>query len=180
MRNTSAEAYAKIEDSGLLTGLRWSVYAHLFHHGPLTAHEVASALAGYQIDSIRPRFAELETLRVIEVVGERECSITEMKALVWDVTAYVPSKTGVLVQARKFWIVVRANGAKLVFETAEEAAAENCATKEVIAVKEVGKRRLLKAKPPEQVTTNSVPQVSQEPVKPPTRIPVYVDRFRRR
>jgi hypothetical protein len=39
-----------------------------------------------------PRFAELERVGVIAVVGEKDCSVTGRNVLLWDVTEKLPIK----------------------------------------------------------------------------------------
>ncbi len=109
MRTTSIQAYEQVKASGLVTGLRLKVYSALHECGPLTAHEVAQLpdLRTHQLDSVRPRFAELEDLGVIASVGERECTVTHMKALVWDVTDHVPDEAFDKPKARIFWLIKR-------------------------------------------------------------------------
>lgn len=96
-RKTSREAFDAIQRGGLLTKLKLRVYAQLFAFGPLTAGECAKVLiqatnGRTQIDSIRPRFAQLKALGVIEEVGERICNVTGHKAILWDVTGNLPVK----------------------------------------------------------------------------------------
>lgn len=93
-RRTSIETYHAIKDNGLLSELRWRVYDLLFHHGPLTQMELCrkNADPGVQDRSLMPRFAELEKMGVIEVIGERICTITGRMVLVWDVTDRLPVK----------------------------------------------------------------------------------------
>ena len=47
-----------------------------------TAGEIASVMA-YQIDSVRPRFAELEREGVIHKSGEKMCEVTNMICHTW-------------------------------------------------------------------------------------------------
>lgn len=93
-RRTSVEAFHAIESQGLLSKRRFEVYKTLFHHGPLTAGETAKRLesTGAQIDSIRPRFAELKRAGVIVECGVRMCNVTGMRCMVWDVTEHLPAK----------------------------------------------------------------------------------------
>jgi len=91
-RRTSVAAYTKIKDQGLLSTRRFQAYEALYHHGPLTAAECWKKCPGAQIDSIRPRMAELRDLGVIVEVGEKECSVTGMRAILWDVTEALPKK----------------------------------------------------------------------------------------
>jgi hypothetical protein len=89
MRDTSIEAYEKIREDGTLSRMRWRVYQHLFHHGPLTAREVDHGLSspGDHAASYHKRLSELEQMGVVATGDERECSITGMRCLTWDVTS---------------------------------------------------------------------------------------------
>ena len=44
VRSTSADAYRKIRDEGLLSERRWQVYDALFAHGPCTGMELLEAM----------------------------------------------------------------------------------------------------------------------------------------
>lgn len=92
MRQTSLEAYEAIKRSGLLRGLFVAVYGVLYEHGPLTAGETAKRIPGHQLNSISPRFAELQRRGVIQPVGTRLCTVTGQNAIIWDVTANLPAK----------------------------------------------------------------------------------------
>jgi len=98
-RKTSAEAFAKIQ--GILGGIQLEVYNHIYNGGPLTAGEIAQKMPQYQIDSVRNRPSELEKMGVIEVVGERICSITGFTAALWDVTAVVPDRAKLKAEKKK-------------------------------------------------------------------------------
>lgn len=97
VRTTSAEVYRRIEAEGLLSERRWQVYSTLYEHGPLTASELWRKVErrfglDYLINhNVNPRLAELRELGVVAEVGQRECSITGNRAIVWDVTANLPA-----------------------------------------------------------------------------------------
>lgn len=92
MRTTSLNVYRAIEDSGVLGGLQWAVYAHIFKHGPLTQNELFRYYFPNVItDSIKPRFSELLAMGCIKEVGSRACQVTGNEALIWDVTEHVPA-----------------------------------------------------------------------------------------
>jgi hypothetical protein len=93
-RATSNRAYREIKRSGLLSRMRWRVYRTVFHHGPLTAHELDNHLASPEETktSYHKRLSELQRVGVCRVVGERPCSITGRNALLWDVTDALPTK----------------------------------------------------------------------------------------
>jgi hypothetical protein len=90
-RSTSIEAYKHIQETGLLTKLKWDIYKALYHDGPLTQNELISRnFHNTPTRSLTPRFAELNRLGVIRVVGRRMCSTSGRDALVWDVTSNLP------------------------------------------------------------------------------------------
>lgn len=97
-RQTSIQAYNMIKENGLLSRRRWEVYDVLFRHGPLTANEVFVKL---QEENIGPynaasnsaaRFSELRNSCVIYEVRERQCAVTGMNVIEWDVTDRLPLK----------------------------------------------------------------------------------------
>lgn len=91
-RQTSIDIYREIEASGLLTKLRWQVYACLFKFGPLSQNETSYKLRGKLSWGINPRFSELEKMGVIISVGERSDRHTGNNVLVWDTTNNLPKK----------------------------------------------------------------------------------------
>lgn len=96
-RATSSEAYIKNMKSGLIKGLRRKIYMALNEFPDSTGNEIANLreFSTYQIDSVRPRFAEMEAAGLIRVTGERECSISKSKAVTWDITDHVYTKEDV-------------------------------------------------------------------------------------
>lgn len=96
VRKTSIEAYHKIKDGGLLSERRWQVYACVFEHGPMTSAEAFRIINGYNpiknITQSRARFTELREMGVFAEVGEKICSVTNHKAILWDVTDKLPVK----------------------------------------------------------------------------------------
>lgn len=90
-RHTSSEAYAINLESGYIDGIRLEVYTALHRAPGSTAHEIAntSPLSNHQIDSVRPRFAELERAKLIVAGEARECRISKMKALTWALTSAI-------------------------------------------------------------------------------------------
>lgn len=93
MRQTSIETYQQIEEGGLLSEMRWTVYRTLFHHGPLTGRELNQRLGegATTSASYHKRLSELELLGVAYVTRERVCTITGRNACEWDVTDKLPS-----------------------------------------------------------------------------------------
>lgn len=93
MRETSVAVYRQIKAEGLLSRRRMEVYTCIFEHGPLTCGETVDKLqriSGVLQHSITPRFAELNDMGVITIVGERMCSVTGRECLLWDVTNRLP------------------------------------------------------------------------------------------
>jgi hypothetical protein len=92
MRQTSLAAYNEIRESGLLSRMRWVVYDHLYHHGPLTRTEVDLNLK--RDDEVNPsyhkRLSELERVGVVTTVGRKTCAITGKECELWDVTDALP------------------------------------------------------------------------------------------
>jgi len=88
IRQTSIQAYREIEARGLLSKVRWLVYAHLYTHGPLTGSELNTQMGGV---GYHKRLSELERLGVATTVGRKTCSITRRECELWDVTAYLPT-----------------------------------------------------------------------------------------
>lgn len=93
-RQTSAETYYKIEQDGLLKGLRLEVYRALFKNGPMTQMETCRAINNPSIQdrSLMPRFAELKQMGVISEVKERPCRITKRNTIEWAITENLPIK----------------------------------------------------------------------------------------
>jgi len=94
-RHTSDEAYAINLQSGLITGLHYLIYRIIHDIPHSTAHEVADTppLDSFQIDSVRPRFAELESARLISYTGERKCKRSGMCVLTWAITGEIATET---------------------------------------------------------------------------------------
>lgn len=92
-RRTSALVYRQIQEEGLLSKLRFQVYAVLYDHGPLTCKEVLRYLPdGVERDSVSPRMKELVRLGVVAEHGERLCTVSDRQAVLWDVTDQLPVK----------------------------------------------------------------------------------------
>jgi hypothetical protein len=89
MRSTSIEAYLQIQEEGLLAKTRLAVYQWLYHNGPATARQVE-----YGMDNIHAhkRLPELRNSGVVQETGKGVCPITGRRAIVWDVTANLPTK----------------------------------------------------------------------------------------
>lgn len=99
VRDTSIEAYRAIEESGLLSQRRHQVYKTLFEYGPCTANELAKNFWKMEFKiprnvnlNIVTRLGELRDLGVAKEVRTRQCSITGMNVIEWDVTSNLPIK----------------------------------------------------------------------------------------
>jgi len=93
IRDTSIDAYRKIEAEGLLSKLKWDVYSCLFKHGPMTQGETwKKHFPKSQRHNICPRFAELERYGVIKSVGTKPCPVSGVEVMLWDVTSKLPKR----------------------------------------------------------------------------------------
>lgn len=93
IRQTSIKAFNEIKSRGLLSQKRQEVYEILFKHGPATAMELRSHFPKGTVDSqIRARLNELRECGCAAEIMERECSVTGMKVILWDVTSKTPTK----------------------------------------------------------------------------------------
>lgn len=90
-RQTSIEAFKAIEERGLLSRRRWEAYEALFNHGPFTASEGAQHVSMRKND-LSSRLHELVAWGVAREVGTKECSITGLEVIVFDVTSGMPSR----------------------------------------------------------------------------------------
>lgn len=91
---TSIQAYNEIKENGLLSIRQFQVYHILVCHGPLSGGEIWHNYLKEeaQIDSIRPRLAELERLGVITAIGEKVSPITGKTVILWNSTGNIPIK----------------------------------------------------------------------------------------
>lgn len=96
MRQTSIEAYNFIKFNNILSERRWQVYDVVFHHGPMTSAEAFVILNRlYPIKNLtqsRARFTELRDMGAFYEVKVRQCSVSGMQAIEWDVTNRIPGK----------------------------------------------------------------------------------------
>lgn len=104
MRSTSLAAYITIRDTNLLSAKRWQAYDALYRSpGSLTHNELQARIdeefygdathgrAVYR-NNIVARLGELRDMGVVVEVGEKECSISGMTCIAWDVTDKLPRK----------------------------------------------------------------------------------------
>jgi hypothetical protein len=90
-RETSIEAYHKIEAEGLLSRRRWEVYDFVYKHGPVIVRDAWKSIApGTSTGSISTRFSELERMGVLKEVGQQLDESTGMTVILWDVTENLP------------------------------------------------------------------------------------------
>jgi hypothetical protein len=97
-RRTSADAYRTIEENGLLGHMMFQVYKILFTYGPMTAGEVFQMGLDLKVwnkavkGGICARLTDLRDRQVACEVGERECQLSGMRTILWDVTEKLPVK----------------------------------------------------------------------------------------
>lgn len=95
IRTTSIESYNKIREGSLLSERRLQVYEVLFEHGPMTANELFRILMGKTTitqSNIHARLNEMREMGCVREIGKRECSVTNNKVILWDVTDSLPEK----------------------------------------------------------------------------------------
>lgn len=92
IRKTSIETYHQIEAEGLLSKMRFEVYAALFDHGPASSGELAIHIEGTSRNNVATRMTELRNAGVVEEVGEKVCTVTGRNVITWDVTGNLPKK----------------------------------------------------------------------------------------
>jgi hypothetical protein len=85
---TSIASYDKLVRSGKVKGLRLAVVSVIAGApGPMTSGEVIKEVQTTrpktQMNSLSPRFAELEEMGVLEPAGERTCRVTGKLAIIW-------------------------------------------------------------------------------------------------
>jgi hypothetical protein len=84
-RQTSIDAYRNLVEGGVLAEKNSVVYKHLFHNGA-TTQKKTERFFNDRTYTLRPRFAQLEKMGLIECVGEETCDETGKKNMLWDVT----------------------------------------------------------------------------------------------
>ena len=96
-RKTSVAVYNQIQSEGLLSKMRWRVYAKLYSMGPATAAELAQTFGQSrggrgESGNVHARLNELLERGVAEVLRERECTVTKRVVNEYDVTDQLPTK----------------------------------------------------------------------------------------
>lgn len=93
IRDTSVEAYHKIQSNGLLSQLRFAVYSYVFKNGPCTIRQAIIDMSTKNATySISTRFSELEKIGVLKTIGITTCKYSGNDVLLWDVTSALPKK----------------------------------------------------------------------------------------
>lgn len=92
VRDTSAEAYHAICDSGDVGKQQKRVYEYIYRHGPCTGNEVAKGLYSHHNSGPRARITELKEAGLLKEVGRVDDPITGRRAIQWDVTSEMPKK----------------------------------------------------------------------------------------
>ena len=99
MRQTSIDAWKRINDEGLVGPFQLDVYNIFYNHGPITAGQ---AWSHYKVqhpntqrgrNEVAKRVSELQTLGVMKETGMKTtCPVTGFEAMLWDVTENIPRK----------------------------------------------------------------------------------------
>lgn len=150
-RQTSLAAYRAIKESGTLSARRWQAYDALYRQGPMTGQELAACT---KIPGMWKRCAELSELGLVYEAAVRACRVTGQAAVAWDVTAAMPAPPEEKRQLRTFWLVkrpgrigqafVKKSQAETAYATEQERLANASDPVELIAVKEILPRRVVK------------------------------------
>src|SRR5687768_4770729 len=89
-RQTSIQAYKKIQQNGLLSQNRLLVYRALYEWGPCTAGELSIHLMPMRHAAVSARLSELVRWKVAKEVGTKTCTKSGHTCLVFDVTDKLP------------------------------------------------------------------------------------------
>jgi uroporphyrinogen-III synthase len=93
MRETTAEAYRKAKESGLIKGLKLQVFHIICTVGPITANELRSRIDDKSNSGVySTRLSELERMGVIRGLEKRKCRVTGNMAIEWEATGEPPRK----------------------------------------------------------------------------------------
>lgn len=96
-RRTSAQTFAEIKASGLLSNRRMQVYQILYHHGAMTGAQVAQVFkskygpTGHS-ENIRNRLTELRDMGCVVETGVVTCPISGRNVLQWQTNDEMPQK----------------------------------------------------------------------------------------
>jgi hypothetical protein len=94
IRGTSVEIYYKLKAAGVLTNLRMQVFRCLVFNPSLTGaevHQIINASRKCWVSTVRARITELYETGFISAGNTRKCSVTDVKALTWDIMPEVPA-----------------------------------------------------------------------------------------
>jgi hypothetical protein len=90
VRSTSIAVYHQLIASGLIKGLQDQVLHDIAYNGPVTAGETFKRLTANKPpsfnDSFHQRFDDLRKKGLIEIVGERQCTVANFPCQEWDLT----------------------------------------------------------------------------------------------
>lgn len=92
VRQTSKDAYKEVQDSGFIGDKQKYYYDLLYKYGPCTANELFRFGKRSNINqaNVGTRLGELRDMGVVRELDKRECEVTLMKCIVWDVTDKMP------------------------------------------------------------------------------------------
>ena len=95
IRTTSAEAFNKIKEEGLLSKRRLQVYEVLYEHGPLVGSQIARRVkknfgSWCQSETIRNRLTELRDMGAVVERGEALDPQNGRRVILWDVSGELP------------------------------------------------------------------------------------------
>lgn len=93
MRDTSLEAYEHILTTGILGRDRTRCYRIIYEKGPLAQYELEE-FEGNKVNrgSLPKRVAELESIGVVRIVGDKINPRSGRRCHLYDVTAHVPTE----------------------------------------------------------------------------------------
>lgn len=89
VRRTSAMAFRRIQEEGILKGVKLKVYEDLYYNGPSTSYEI-SERTGLERVCVSPVLAPLRERDALYEAEERECTVSGHVAIAWDVTVKIP------------------------------------------------------------------------------------------
>lgn len=94
VRQTSKDAFKEVMESGVVGDKQRYYYDLLYKYGPCTANELLQYGKRSNINqaNVTTRLGELRDMGVVRELDKRECEVTLMKCLVWDVTDKKPIK----------------------------------------------------------------------------------------
>jgi len=127
----SAQAYAENMASGFIDDVQLIVYTEVYAHPNQTGREIwelpSLSGAGYQIDSVRNRFPELERAGILTRSGRRKDRYTNKTADTWVTNLYAAVAADFVAppKKREFYGLKRVGRAGLFFEDKARAKAHS-------------------------------------------------------